>query len=194
MPPKQSDIFLSYSRKDSEPALELAGRLRADGVSVWMDARDIGGAKQWAGEIASAIRECNCLLLLISENASQSQNVLKEVALASEKDKRILPVVLSATPIPVSLEYHLAGIHQINYDDYSSILQAICDPSATKQLSLPHDGRKSLLVLPFEDLSPAQDNGWFADGLTGELITALSGIRSLKVIDRNTSMDFKKWH
>ena len=47
-------------------------------------------------------------------------------------------------------------------------------------------------MLPFEDLSPAgEDNAWFADGLGGELIDALGHIKSLRILDRTTSIGLR---
>jgi serine/threonine protein kinase/cytochrome c-type biogenesis protein CcmH/NrfG len=51
--------------------------------------------------------------------------------------------------------------------------------------------KKSIVVLPFADISATRDNAYFADGLTDEIITDLSQIQNLRVISRNSSMQLK---
>jgi TolB-like protein/DNA-binding winged helix-turn-helix (wHTH) protein len=50
---------------------------------------------------------------------------------------------------------------------------------------------RSLAVLPLENLSGDANQEYFADGLTEELITDLAGIRSLRVISRTSSMQYR---
>lgn len=56
------------------------------------------------------------------------------------------------------------------------------------------DQIKSLVVLPFENLSGDKDQQYFTDGMTDELIAHLAKIRSLRVISRTSSMEYKDTH
>jgi len=49
----------------------------------------------------------------------------------------------------------------------------------------------SAAVLPFADLSPAHDQEYFSDGLTDELITALSKVDGLRVAARTSAFQYK---
>ena len=49
----------------------------------------------------------------------------------------------------------------------------------------------SLAVLPLEDLSHSPEQDYFAEGITEELITELSKIKSLRVISRTSAMHYK---
>lgn len=50
---------------------------------------------------------------------------------------------------------------------------------------------KSIAVLPFVDMSASGDQGYFADGLTEELITRLAQLKGLEVTGRTSSFHFK---
>ena len=50
---------------------------------------------------------------------------------------------------------------------------------------------KSVAVLPFEDLSAARDQAWFADGLTEEVLNTLARTPDLRVVSRQASARFR---
>ena len=52
-------------------------------------------------------------------------------------------------------------------------------------------GKKSIVVLPFTNLSAEPESDYFADGLTEEIIAELSNVRQLRVISSTSSMQFK---
>lgn len=53
------------------------------------------------------------------------------------------------------------------------------------------DQSKTLAVLPFVDMSPGNDQGHFADGMTEELILQLSQVEGLMVTGRTSAFQFK---
>ena len=50
---------------------------------------------------------------------------------------------------------------------------------------------KTIAVLPFVNMSASEENEYFSDGITEEIINALSKIKSLKVTSRTSSFYFK---
>ena len=107
-----SKIFFSYSRKDSEFVDELIGKLEARGVDVWVDRGDIlAGVATWRQQIVEAIMSSQVFVIVLSPNSIASDNVTKELTLAEQHAKRVLPLVIEEVKIPPSLDYQLAGLH-----------------------------------------------------------------------------------
>ena len=75
----------------------------------------------------------------------------------------------------------------------------VCDPDSAKAPSTPAPpvlplalpDKPSIAVLPFANLSGDPEQEYFADGMAEEIITALSRIRWLFVIARNSSFTYK---
>ena len=213
-----AEVFVSYSRNDKDRVLELSGKLRAAGVSLWLDTSGIDGATLWGEQIVNALESAKVLLLMLSESAVRSDNVAKEVMLVSERKGHILPVHLEPTPIPSSLKYQLAGIQHVEYFDpaqadesLKAILRALerigvtvalrqeakpatpavrpaAHPVAQAGASREHG---ALAVLPFDNISPDQETDYFSNGLTEELIARLSIVSEIELISRWASMQLK---
>ena len=201
-----ADIFISYSRKDSAQALALAERLRSNGMEVWMDTASLAAAQEWSAEIVEAIKACSVFIVLLSPHSVESGNVTKEVSLASQKKKKIIPLVIERCELNSSLEYSLAGIQHVHLSDEGTLVRSFeklgiglinsggilvsakpsIDSGTSTTLTLLR-----IAVLPFEDQSPAHDNEWFSDGLTDELISTLNKLDALFVLDRKSSKIYK---
>jgi TolB-like protein len=57
--------------------------------------------------------------------------------------------------------------------------------------ALPLPGKPSIAVLPFQNLSGDPEQSYFADGVVEDIITALSRVRWLFVIARNSSFTYR---
>ncbi len=211
------DIFISYSRKDSEHALALAERLRSSGMEVWIDQRGIEAATSWSGEIADAIHATKAFVLLLSAASIASPNVKKELGVATEVGCSLVPIEIEKIELNRDFLYHLAGLQRVDISDFDGIMRALVKLGLTPKSPLPAergdlnsnlnspspsrerglggeaDLRKSLMILPFDDLSPTADNAWFADGIVSEMISALSNVKALRVTDAATTKDFKRY-
>jgi len=72
-------------------------------------------------------------------------------------------------------------------DTAAPVSQAGKDPV---QEDLP-PGEPSIAVLPFTDMSPEQDQAYFSDGISEELLNVLVGVKGLKVASRTSSFAYK---
>ncbi len=135
-----ADIFISYSSKDKEKADQLTELLVSAGLSVWIDQSGIDAATSWSEEIVDAIDSCKAFIVMLSPNSIESHNVVKEVSLASEKRKKILPLDLEPVEIPKNLQYALAGIQRtsikIEHEHTGKAIKASTHERFHKQFAL----------------------------------------------------------
>jgi len=113
MPP---EIFASYSRENQAQVFPIVDKLRERGLNIWIDQEGIHGAKLWSQEIVNAIESSKVFILFASNKAFLSKNVTKELALASESDKHILPIFIEDAEIPAAMKYQLAGIQHLVHE------------------------------------------------------------------------------
>lgn len=105
-------IFFSYSRKDSDFALELGKKLREVGANIWLDQLDISPGTNWDNSIQKALENSDTLLVILSKTSVISKNVNDEYSYALEEGKRVVPVLLEDCDIPFRLK-------RLQYADFS---------------------------------------------------------------------------
>src|SRR5262245_24317387 len=72
-----------------------------------------------------------------------------------------------------------------------SLLAISAGSAGRRRDALPLPDKPSIAVLPFENLSGDREQEYFADGMVAEIITALSRMRWLFVIARNSSFAYR---
>ncbi|MFN2602559.1 MAG: protein kinase [Gemmatimonadaceae bacterium] len=70
--------------------------------------------------------------------------------------------------------------------------KALTDASAAHSVSAEQNGKQSIAVLPFSNLSADPENEFFADGIAEEIINALTKIQALAVVSRGSAFAFKQ--
>ena len=110
------EVFISYSSQDSNSAETVRDVLESNGLSCWMAPRDIPGGSDYTKEIPVAIRDCTVFVLILSQNAQDSQWVLKELSSAVSAGKVILPFMLEDCALNDEVNFLLTGAQR--YDAY----------------------------------------------------------------------------
>ena len=125
--------------------MPVVNSLRASGISVWVDEGNIHAADLWSEQIVQAIADCRVMVVMLSLNSTDSRNVVKEVMLASEQNKALLPVYLEPAEIPARLQYQLAGIQHLEL--YGQDEQQVLDDLATGLVKrgVSRDGEAAVL-------------------------------------------------
>jgi len=89
-----NQLFVSYSRKDTEFTRKLTERLEGDGLDAWVDWQDIPPSVDWMKEIQKGIEDADVFLFLVSPDSISSPICADEVGHAVLNGKRIIPVIV----------------------------------------------------------------------------------------------------
>ncbi|MFI5263619.1 MAG: TIR domain-containing protein, partial [Candidatus Kapaibacterium sp.] len=120
-----------------------------------MDTASLAGAETWSGEIVQAIKDCMAFVLLLSPDSVASVNVTKEVGLASEKRKLIIPIQIAECQMSNAMEYALAGLHIVSMSDDEALSRTFAKIGATpgskivetRGSALLHKNKRSLRII-----------------------------------------------
>ena len=118
------DVFISYSRKDSETVSNIRALLEENGIAYWIDKTGIFSGERYKEVIVGAIETAKVVLFVSSENSNRSKNVIKEISTAGEFDKIIVPLRLDDAPYDRNIVYDISSVDHIEYSavDYAQRL------------------------------------------------------------------------
>ncbi len=120
------DVFISYSKKDKAVADAICARLEQDGVRCWYAPRDIAPGADWAASIIEAIEKTKIMVLVFTDFANASRQVLREINNAVRCGVVIVPFHLTRSEPSKGMRYYLSTVHWLDAMDApleNSILQ-----------------------------------------------------------------------
>ncbi|MEQ1872484.1 MAG: toll/interleukin-1 receptor domain-containing protein [Ilumatobacteraceae bacterium] len=101
------EVFISHASTDAADAAAVRDLLQELGYATWIAPDDLVGASSWAEQILAAVGRCHALVVLISDAANRSEHVAREVSIAADAGKPIVPLRLTAVEPVGSLRYLL---------------------------------------------------------------------------------------
>ena len=100
-------VFVCHSSKDTAFVERCVEQLEGESVRCWVAPRDIAPGTIWSKEIVRAIRASAAIIVVISPNATESPQVLREVERAVDRRVPVIPVWHSPCRLSEELEYFL---------------------------------------------------------------------------------------
>ncbi len=106
-------MFISYSRRDEDAAVNLKSDLERAGLPAWVDL-GVQGGQEWWEAILRQVRECLLFVFVVSEHSFRSHWCRTELGYAIALRRPILPVTVR------DVDYNLApdAIGKIESVDY----------------------------------------------------------------------------
>lgn len=208
----ESDIrcFRALANKDVAAA-DLYDGPFLDGFSVPAPAFD-----EWVRTIRSELHDCACEALGKASEAAAATGDLKSAidlvkrllsldSLREDAHRQLMRLLYESGDRAAALrQYQICGRildKELEVEPDAStraLFEDIRHGSAPREplseaIDLPPalPDKPSIAVLPFDNLAAAQDQAFFADGMTEDIITELSRFHSLFVIARGSSFAFK---
>ncbi len=108
------DIFISYSTRDKLAADTVCAILEQAKIRCWIAPRDILPGTPWAAAITVALEQAKALVLVYSANSNKSVQVMRELDVALDLGKPIVPFRIEDVDPSQSMRYYLAGTHWLD--------------------------------------------------------------------------------
>lgn len=160
---KKPTVFISYSHADSHFVDQLANKLKASGVDVWIDKWMIKVGNSITQKINEGIGASDFLIVILSHASVNSRWVREELNAATvrnieqEKHAFILPVLLEQCEIPTLLQHrkyaNFANDPERAFQELLEVIQpkeSLPDEPGEKRsatIARPKELRKAILLI-----------------------------------------------
>lgn len=109
MAQQKHKVFVCHASQDKKFACDLAGALRDEGITVWIDETGVRHGDSFTQQIEEALRTCEVMCVVLSPDAVASTWVAREIEAALERESageeiRIIPVLYRDCEVPLFLK------------------------------------------------------------------------------------------
>lgn len=120
------DFFISHSSSDAEIAQQICMQLEESGNACWIAPRNIAKGNDYISEIMNGVNRSRKLIVLISKDANNSDNVANEVHFAqySQPPKLVIPILISEIGPAGKLAYLLNFVQHVDGDSKTARILA----------------------------------------------------------------------
>ena len=111
------DVFISYKSEDIALTKLIAHALQAENISAWYAPKNLDNSasrKDFDDQIIEAIQEAKIIVMLLSDEALNSDWVKTEITYALEKKKFVIPFVVRNVTVDNGLSISLKNRHWID--------------------------------------------------------------------------------
>src|SRR5438034_1055847 len=174
--PRPQEVFISYSRKDTDFVRRLDEALKSRGREAWVDWEDIRPTEEWMQAIYSAIEGADTFVFVLTPDSVASIVCGREIAHAAANNKRMVPIVardVNADTVPEALA-KLNWIFFRDGDDFGTATDTLISALdtdlkwvhahtrlLTRAVEWNANGRNNSFVLRGDDLRSAER--WLAE-------------------------------
>ena len=183
------DVFISYSSHDQKVVEGLCAYLEQYKIRCFVAYRDIPRGVVWARAIVDALDESRMMVVVFSEHFNNSDQVDREIELASEDKKPILTFRISNDVFKGAKKYYLKNLNWIDaFPEPDKVFRNVAENVATLlgiKLSAPSSQSTQSVPKRSVELSPVtyQVGDYYDDGKREGVVFAVSdGGRHGKIV------------
>ena len=122
-----ADIFISFASQDAKTARTICTALEGRGFRCWISTRDIQPGENFQSAIVRAIRGAKVLLLVFTSNSNRSEEMTKELALASQQKLMVVPLRVENVDPSDAFAYEFATRQWIDlFADWEQAMNHLC--------------------------------------------------------------------
>ena len=115
-------VFVCYAHDDSDIIYPEMEWLHTQGVNLWYD-EGISAGKNWRGAIGESLLGAGHVLFYISKNSLQSDHCNREINLALDECKEVVPIYLEEVELTPDLKVGLNRVHALHRGQDASYKQ-----------------------------------------------------------------------